>query len=147
MKRWRRFVLTCMLVLSVPLVFIGCGTSFTSNGQRIFFTATSSSGQPIIPQGFNMMMNRITCANCHGPEGKGGTVSIMMQRFDVPEITWPELTGIHHEDHPPFTEETVKQAITRGLDPAGNRLESFMPRWQLSAPDLDDLVAYLKTLK
>ena len=69
-----------------------------------------------------------------------------MYSFDVPDITWPTLTG-QYEDHQPFTEETVKQAITQGVDPAGNSLEYPMPRWQMSAQDLTDLVAYIKSLK
>jgi cytochrome c oxidase subunit 2 len=127
--------------------------SFSSNGQRIYFTATSSSGQPIIPEGFNMMMHRITCADCHGPDGKGGQVTMMMQSFNVPDITWPHLTeeeheaGGEHEEHPPYTEETVKIAITQGLEPSGEQLDNTMPRWRISDQDLNDLVGYLKTLK
>jgi hypothetical protein len=73
----------------------------------------------------------------------------MMQTFDVPDITWPELTGEHeeHEEHEPYTEETVKQAIVQGVDPAGHSLEYPMPRWQMSDNDLNDLLAFLKTLE
>jgi cytochrome c oxidase subunit II len=70
----------------------------------------------------------------------------MMQSYDVPNITWAELTA-QDMDHPPYTEETRKRAITQGLDPAGNQLEYPMPRWQMSEQDLNDLVAYIKTLK
>ncbi len=165
----RRFLLILTAVLlAVGFLPLGCARapgfnlpgastpvdgSFTSNGQRIYFTATSSSGDPITPEGFTMMMHRITCAECHGPEGKGGAVYMMMQQFDVPDITWQHLTkeehteGGNHEEHPPYTEETVKRAITEGLDPAGEPLESFMPRWQISQGDLDDLIDFLKTLQ
>ncbi len=162
MKKWPIYGLLVAMALSVALVSAACsrspgysypttvpgltGGSFTSNGQMIYFTATSSSGQPIVPQGFTMMMHRIACVDCHGPEGKGGKVYLMMQSFDVPNITWPALT-MQHEDHPPYTEETLKQAITHGVDPASNQLEQFMPRWQMSAQDLNDLVNYIETLK
>ena len=163
MKKWFYYGLLTALVLCLVLVFSACRRaplypyqpggnmytttdSFQSNGQRIYFTATSSSGQPIIPEGFTMMMHRIACVDCHGPEGKGGQVSMMMQSFDVPAIAWPELTG-HHEDHPPYTVETVKQAITQGVDPAGNELDEFMPRWRISDQDLNDLIDFLKGLK
>ena len=121
-------------------------SSFKSNGQRIYFTATSSSGQPIIPEGFTMMMHRIACVDCHGPEGKGGQVYMMMRSFDVPDIAWPELTG-QHEDHPPYTVETIKNAITEGIDPAGKPLDDFMPRWRISEQDLNDLIDFLKELE
>jgi cytochrome c oxidase subunit 2 len=159
--------LTMAIILSAVIVFAGCSSpgyspvepggqvpsaSFESNGQRIYFTATSSSGEAITPEGFTMMMHRIACVDCHGSEGKGGTVSMMMQSFDVPNITWSHLTEEEHEeegheDHPPYTEETLKRAITQGLDPAGEPLDEFMPKWQMSAPDLSDLVDFIKTLK
>jgi cytochrome c oxidase subunit 2 len=161
MNRWLSYKILAPVAFIVLLaVLLGCshaptyppsttvpgGGSFTSNGQRIYFTATSSSGQPIIPQGFSMMMTNIACVNCHGPEGQGGTVYMMMQRFDVPNITWPMLTA-PGQDHPPYTEDTLKQAITEGIDPAGDQLNQFMPRWQMSAGDLNDLVNYIMTLK
>ncbi len=161
MNRWLNYKILALIALAVLLVaFLGCshapsyppntnvpgGGSFTSNGQRIYFTATSSSGQPIIPRGFTMMMYSISCVNCHGPEGQGGTIYMMMQRFDVPNITWPALTA-PGQDHPPYTEDTLKQAITEGIDPAGDQLNQFMPRWQMSSGDLNDLVNYIMTLK
>ncbi len=90
-----------------------------------------------------MMQNRLACVNCHGSQGKGGTVNMMMQSFDVPNITWPELTS----DDPPFTEQTLKLAITQGIDPAGGTLKYPMPHWQMSESDLNDLVDFIKTLK
>ena len=161
MKRWLFYGMSLALILTAFIVFVGCNStsgqesgegSFSSNGQRIYLTATSSSGEAINPEGFTMMMHRVACADCHGPEGKGGTVYMMMQSFDVPNITWSELTGQEHEeggheDHPPYTEETLKRAITQGLDPAGQPLDEFMPEWQMSEQDLNDLVDFIKTLK
>jgi cytochrome c oxidase subunit II len=153
------------LLFAMMLFVAGCGTSegptgwptggrqFSANGERIYFTSTSASNRPIRYEGGprgGMMMHPLSCANCHGPEGQGGRVTMMMQSFESPAITWHALTEDEHGDgdheHPPYTEETVKQAITRGLDPAGDRLDRLMPRWNMSAGDLDDLVDYLKTL-
>ena len=148
-KRWLDFRL---LLITGPiitiLVFTACSRSFASNGERIYFTATSDSGEPITyTEGPRMMMpGNFSCVNCHGPEGKGGVIHIMMGTYDVPDITWPELTGPHME-HPPFTEETLKQAITLGIDPGGNPLEYPMPRWKMSTQDLNDLAAYIMSLK
>jgi mono/diheme cytochrome c family protein len=80
-----------------------------------------------------------------------------MTTMDAPDIRWSALTGDehgeddHHGDedgmeHPPYNATFFKQAVTQGLDPAGNPLDSAMPRWQMSAQDLADLIAYLKTL-
>jgi cytochrome c oxidase subunit II len=139
--------LSTLLAFSICSLFlaVGCSQSFSSNGQRIYFTAESASGQSITYTGGPGMMTqgRLVCVNCHGSEGHGGRVNFMMQSFDVPNIAWPELTA----DDPPYTEETLKRAITQGLDPAGDPLKYPMPRWQISDPDLNDLVSFIKTLK
>ena len=129
---------------------------YDSNGERIYFTATSSSDRSISYTGSIRMMHSIACANCHGPEGKGGRVNMMMWSFDTPDITWDKLTGEEHheepengedhEEHPPYTMDTIKQAITDGVNPAGEPLDDEMPLWKMSAQDLDDLVDFMKTL-
>jgi mono/diheme cytochrome c family protein len=92
-----------------------------------------------------MMHGSIACVNCHGQDGHGGTIYMMMSSFEAPNISWPALTG-PHEDHEPYTEETIKDAITKGVDPNGDQLENYMPRWDMSDEDLNDLINYLKTL-
>ena len=133
-----------ILILVVPFLImtgllISCSSpydntySFKSNGERIYFTAQSSSGDPISYSGGIGMMNQsFSCASCHGPKGKGG--------IDVPDITWDNLTE-------EFNEQQVKLVITKGIEPDGKLLDTEMPRWQMSERDLDDLVNFLKTLK
>ncbi|MFQ5596267.1 MAG: c-type cytochrome [Anaerolineae bacterium] len=135
---------------------------FRSNGEQIFFTATSDSGQPITAEmaGMGAMHpGMMTCATCHGTDGRGGRVNMrrpelaegMMGTFEAPDIRYSTLTGGEHDDahaeHPPYTDETIKRAITQGIDPAGEPLEWPMPRWRMSERDLDDLLDYLKTLE
>jgi cytochrome c oxidase subunit 2 len=154
MKRPLVFVVIYPIVLAILITLAGCGSSnnreYLSNGQRIYFTSTSDSRDRITYSGGPGMMmgGSLACVNCHGEDGHGGTVSFMMQSYDVPNITWPELTGPDPDmEHPPYTEETLKRAITRGLDPGGGQLEYPMPRWQMSEQDLNDLVSFIKTLK
>ncbi len=81
---------------------------------------------------------------------------MMMWRFSTPDITWDNLAQEErhdekqgeeeHEEHPPYTEETLKRAITRGIDPAGEPLDDIMPRWRMTESDLSDLVEFIKTL-
>jgi mono/diheme cytochrome c family protein len=133
---------------------------FDSNGERIYFTATSQSGQPIVPEvlGMHQMHSgRMACADCHGPEGRGGTITVMMDTFDAPDIRYSTLTADEHEhgeaeeagheEHPAYTDETIKRAITEGIDPAGEPLEWPMPRWRMSESDLEDLVTYLTSME
>lgn len=147
------------IVLTGASLLSSCSSfdRYSSDGERIYFTAESSSGDPITYSGSIRMMRTITCANCHGPDGKGGRVNMMMWSFNVPDITWDNLTeeehreeqegGEEHEEHPPYTEETLKSAITRGINPAGEPLDEAMPRWRMSGRDLDDLVEFIKTLR
>lgn len=112
-----------------------------TNGRNIFLNGASLSGDPLYPtNGIGMMY--YSCASCHGQNGHGGNIFLMMQVFQVPDITWPALTGLH-TDHAPYTVETVKTAITRGLDPAGKPLEYPMPVWIISDRDLHDLLAFM----
>ena len=70
------------------------------------------------------------------------------------DITYGALTSeyesghVEEEEHPTYTDESIKTAIRDGINPAGELLDptSTMPRWQMSDSDLDDLLEYLKTL-
>jgi hypothetical protein len=77
---------------------------------------------------------------------------MMMRVIDVPDIRYETLTSEDHgnhgeEEHEPYTEETIKRAITEGVEPDGEPLDWPMPRWSISDEDLDDLVDFLKTLE
>lgn len=125
------------------------------NGERIYTTGTSMRGDPITADmgqggmmGMMNMMGEMACERCHGPDGRGGEVRMMMRTFTAPDIRYSSLTGEDPDmEHPPYTDGTIKRAITEGVDPAGHELEWPMPRWTMSNQDLDDLIAYLKTLK
>ncbi len=128
-------------------------TTFSSNGERIYYTATSDSGEPIaFTMGImEMSAPMMSCVNCHGEDGKGGIVQMMgmMGGFEAPDIRYKTLTAEEHghegEDHPPYTDELLMRAITNGINPAGEPLEPPMPQWRMSDEDLNDLIEYLKT--
>jgi len=128
---------------------------YGSNGAQMYFTATSQGGTPITYEmtGMGMMgQRRLACVSCHGAEGRGGQVRMMMYTFRAPDIRYGTLTSDKSgeegtEEHEPYTEETIKRAITEGVEPNGEKLEWPMPRWQMVEADLDDLVGFLKTLR
>lgn len=137
--------------------------AFGSNGERIYFTATSERGANITytggpPSGMMMGGGYLTCASCHGPGGRGGIHTMMgMQTMDAPEIRWQVLTGEVKGDHGDESEhgnegdeynlETFRLAVVEGKLPDGTTsLSSDMPRWKIDNDDLVDLVAYLKAL-
>jgi mono/diheme cytochrome c family protein len=129
------------------------GGQFNSNGERIYYTATSDSGQSIVADLGHMVVSASTvaCVDCHGPDGQGGPVWMMMGSFQAPDIRYQILTGEEHgeegEEHPPYNDELIKRAISQGIDPAGKPLAWPMPRWRMSASDLEDLLDYLKHLE
>ena len=153
---------TRLTVLVVTVVLLaGCalanrfttpeGTSwgegvFTSNGEQIYFTATSDRGTDISytagpsSNGWMMMTGRLTCASCHGPDGRGGVHSMgMMQVMEAKDIRWSSLEN-------EFDTEKFRLAVEEGKDPDGTQLSTDMPRWKMSNEDITDLIAFLKTL-
>jgi hypothetical protein len=127
---------------------------YSSNGERIYFTGQSETGPRITSQlsGMHRMPpGRSACADCHGADGRGGTVRMMMSSFEAPDIRYHTLTedahSADHPDHPPYTDEDIKRAITEGIDPSGEPLESLMPRWEMTDEQLDDLISFLMTLE
>jgi hypothetical protein len=120
--------------------------SFRSNGERIYFTATSGRGTSITYTGGpasngGMMVNgRLACASCHGAGGQGGKHYMrMMDVMDAKDIRWSALKE-------EFDFEKFKAAVTKGQDPDGTQLKTEMPRWNIGDEDLTDLIAYLQTL-
>jgi hypothetical protein len=126
----------------------GWGTgAFRSNGERIYFTATSERGTTITytggpaSNGWMMMGGRFACVSCHGPAGRGGRHSMgMMQVMDSKDIRWSVL-------QPEFDVEKFRLAVVKGQDPDGTQLKPDMPRWNISNADLADLIGFLKTLR
>lgn len=116
---------------------------FSSNGERIFFTGINSEGEMLKN---SHGMQGVGCAMCHGVDAKG----IVMMRMEMPDLRWSTLTDpkghVHPggRKHPAFTEGSFKACVVAGVDPAGNQLNTMMPRWQMSNEDLDDLIEYLK---
>lgn len=131
----------------------GPSTLYPSNGAQIYFTATSQRGTAITSDLRMGMMGgaRLACASCHGADGRGGRVRLMMRVFESPDIRYQALTAEEHaegdeHEHETWTDEAIKSAITNGVEPDGQPLEGPMPRWTMSEADLHDLLEFLKTL-
>jgi hypothetical protein len=163
MNREIKIIANGLLAIIVTLLLAACAShpqsvgsigtawgtgAFRSNGERIYFTATSERGMAITYTGGPasngwMMMGgggRLACASCHGPDGRGGLHSMgMMQVMDSKDIRWSALEG-------EFDPEKFRLAVTKGQDPDGTQLKTDMPRWNIGNDDLADLIAYLKTL-
>ena len=125
------------------------------NGARIYFTATSERGSrpgdtggPVLGGMMGDSGQWLTCASCHGPEGRGGTHLMHMRVMNAPDIrhaalsNMPELKGRAQ----PYDIEDFRRTVEQGQHPDGEKLNTDMPRWQMSDADLADLFAFLKSL-
>ena len=132
-------------------------TAFVSNGERIYFSGTSASGLPISASGgggsmsgMHRQMHGGGCASCHGADREGQRLWPQFW-IKAPALSVDALFGddAHdeggdgHGDHASYDAESLRRAITRGLDPAGEPLDQAMPRWSMSPSDLDDLISFL----
>lgn len=172
-----RLSLLTLVILGCAIVILACnretpsvqqeGTawavgSFASNGERIYFTATDTSGQVISYSGgpsMGMMMSRgrLACVSCHGLGGRGGTHMMQMQSMNAPDVRWSALVGMHEEGHESgesnehshqgYDLEAFRRAVVHGEHPDGDKLKQDMPRWDMNETDLQDLMSYLKTLQ
>jgi hypothetical protein len=139
-------------------------TSFESNGERIYFTATNERGEYIQYSGGSgfggMMGGSLSCVSCHGAGGRGGQHAMHMQWMDAPDIRFAALSAeaneyqdeeqedSHEHSHTKeYDLDTFRQAVILGQHPNGDALNRDMPRWQMSGDDLEDLFEYLKALQ
>jgi ABC-type branched-subunit amino acid transport system substrate-binding protein len=123
-----------------------------SRGKQIYVRGTSPSGDEVLAylgeSSLEVPGSAVACANCHGLDGQGRPEG----GVNPSNLSWEVLTkpyGQTHADgrkHPPYSERALELAITRGTDPAGNKLLSVMPRYVMSREDMADLIFYLQHL-
>ncbi len=113
-----------------------------------------SNGYDIYTEGYNALGENINytggpdwfaekgggCAACHGFEGEGGH-KLQNCTVSSADVSYNELIREYKD------EGKIVRAITQGLDQDEQALDTCMPKWQLNGTDMNDLVAYLKTLK
>ncbi|HEV7395475.1 MAG TPA: ABC transporter substrate-binding protein [Pyrinomonadaceae bacterium] len=115
-------------------------------GKQIYQQGLSPSKEPIVAalgeSSLEMPGNLLACANCHGSHGQGKSEGVVKPS----NLTWESLTTATKTGrvHPAYTEHSLAVAITEGKDPAGNKLKSAMPRFQIAPADISDLLTYLK---
>jgi ABC-type branched-subunit amino acid transport system substrate-binding protein/cytochrome c553 len=160
MKRLERLIWLAALVFPIALSTVSWSSALAQDsltlserrGKQIYVQGTSSSAKEILAyvgeSSLEMPASSMACANCHGLDGQGKPEGSINPSDIRPEfLTKPY--GVTHPDgrkHPPYTGRGLELAITRGTDPAGNRLLSVMPRYAMSREDLADLIAYLGRL-
>jgi hypothetical protein len=119
-------------------------------GRSIYVNGTDLSGTPIPRSSSLGMMAGGGCITCHGADGKGGTISMMMAgEFDVPDIRWSTLSQpmtMGGQTEPAYDPTTFARAVREGIGSDSDDLQAPMPQWQLTDDQINALIAYLKTL-
>jgi mono/diheme cytochrome c family protein len=142
---------TLILLLAISFAAQGQLTIAERRGQQIFEHGVSAQRPTIeasLSGGTRIPASVVPCAGCHGHDGSGRSEAGVIP----PDITWSVLTKPYRAEsptgrsHSPYTERSLRRAITMGIDPSGNDLSSAMPRFQLSMAEANDLIAYLKKL-
>lgn len=130
-------------------------------GERMYRQAVLPSGEPMRAAAGPAPGVAFACAGCHLRAGFGSTGESQV----TPGITGPHLfrpryrtqrrltgaerasLGPHGQPwRPAYTEASLARAIRTGEDPAGHRLSTAMPRYDLDDQAMGILVDYLKTL-
>lgn len=92
--------------------------------------------------------NAVPCASCHGNDGRGRAEGGSTPS-DITSASLRRPYSVTTESgrtHGPYDDRSLKKAMTLGVDPAGNRLDSVMPRYAMPQSDWEDLLAWLKKL-
>jgi ABC-type branched-subunit amino acid transport system substrate-binding protein len=147
-----RFI--CALVLiSISSSEAAPLSQLEQRGKQLYFTGTDDGGS-VPPQAFlgaestPVPARLVPCASCHGDDGRGRPEG----NIAPPDITWSrlitaqDLAYANGGAHPGFSEDTLSQAVTRGVDPAGSSLDPIMPRYSFTHEKLSALASYLKVI-
>lgn len=149
-------------MVATSVVLFGLGTpsltssgDYSSAGERIYYTGIGDDGQAI-PRTVGRsglmgrgMMGRMACVTCHGQDGRGGRVAMMLGSFDAEDIRYSQLTSDRTEDGetvPGWSDSDIARAIRDGIEPSGEQLKAPMPRWDMTDDEIDEIIDYLKEL-
>lgn len=131
-------------------------------GEAIYFKGMLPSGRPVqaLVQGdieLNGTMG--TCTNCHMKSGlgsmEGGVLTLPTNgpRLYAPLTRQQDLPGplmnrtmFKNTPRPAYSDASLANALSYGVDPAGRYLSETMPRYQLNEDEMRILVFYLKHL-
>jgi len=122
-------------------------------GKQIYLRGEGGSDAPVHAllgdPPMQVSAKMLPCVNCHGYSGRG----IPEGGVTPSNVAWSALTksyGTVHATgrrHGPYDENTLKRAISKGIDPAGNTLGVGMPKFEMGDEDFDALIAYLKCIE
>ena len=119
-------------------------------GRQIYQKGESPSGREIVAEigGSSVAASVMPCTNCHGPDGRGSTEGgVTPTSLRWADLSRPyEVASPSGRRHTGYDRQSFRIALAAGRDPGGNRIGEAMPRFRISEPDLDDLLAWLRRI-
>ncbi|MEB6587583.1 MULTISPECIES: ABC transporter substrate-binding protein [Pseudomonas] len=144
-------VLLASLALGAPAFALDL-TEHEQAGKRLYREGVSSSDAQLQARvgasDMSVPASVLPCASCHGSDGRGRAEGGVRP----PSLDWQRLAlgqgarQVNGRSYPAYTDSSLARAIRHGVDPAGNRLDPAMPRFELTLADQRNLTAYLKRL-
>ena len=129
-------------------------------GRQIYEKGVLPNGELLTGLGendFKLVGKEAACANCHRPSGMGGVEGkTFMPPISANFLFYPEKhvfavtnpshpMGITVKDHS-YTDSTLANVISTGVNSQGRRVNMTMPRYPLDDQSMKSLVAYLHQL-
>ncbi len=145
--------LTCVLGMASSTSALALDlTDHEQAGKRLYREGVSSSDAQLQARvgasDITVPASVLPCASCHGNDGRGRAEGGVRP----PGLDWQRLAlgqgprEANGRRYPAYTDSSLARAIQQGIDPAGNRLDPAMPRFELTLADQRNLIAYLKRL-
>jgi mono/diheme cytochrome c family protein len=126
-------------------------------GTALISTASAQSAQSdLVKRGDYLVNGILTCANCHSPKGPPAVVagedfSGGLSWDELPfKVTAPNITPDKETGIGTWTDAEIKTLMRTGIRPNGVHIAMVMPTGFyhiMTNPDLNAVVAYLRTLK
>ncbi len=147
--------LVAVLVVGVLVMAAACGSESEASadvalGETIYVEGTDVQGTQITRTTEAGILSQTGCFACHGTDGKGRSIDTKVGQFDTPDIRWSVISQPFPNDEggtdPAYDPTSFANAVREGIDSGGGQLDPVMPRWQLTDPEVNALIAYLQTL-
>jgi hypothetical protein len=131
------------------------GASDLELGRKLYMQGLLPSGETItarVKGDIELSGKQVICGTCHRKSGMGSSegdqvIPAIAGKMIFSPLRLPTSSDpLAPTQRPAYTAETLKRAIVAGVDSAGRPLDPLMPRYPLSAHELDLLIGYLKTL-
>lgn len=148
--KWARAVFMLALFTQHSAIAVDLSAEERKGRQLYVQGAVANEHEPTAWLGAESMpvaASMVPCVGCHGEDGLGRSEGAVIPL----EVTWRHLSkpyGHQHKGriHPAFSEKSLAIALQQGIDPAGNRLDSSMPRYAFNPQQISALIAYLKRI-